>query len=60
MLYGAGLTEEDMHKAQVGIASLWWEGNAITHVNLRDLRFGSRQSMQQASAGFGEEGERGV
>lgn len=27
MLYGTGLTEADMHKAQVGIASVWYEGN---------------------------------
>ena len=27
MLYGTGLTEEDMGKAQVGIASVWYEGN---------------------------------
>ena len=27
MLYGIGLTEEDMHKPQVGIASMWYEGN---------------------------------
>ena len=27
MLYGAGLTEDDMEKPQVGIASNWWEGN---------------------------------
>ena len=27
MLYGTGLTEEDMQKPQVGIASVWYEGN---------------------------------
>lgn len=27
MLYGTGLTEADMNKAQVGIASVWYEGN---------------------------------
>jgi len=27
MLYGTGLTEEDMQRAQVGIASVWYEGN---------------------------------
>ncbi|MBQ12532.1 MAG: dihydroxy-acid dehydratase [Planctomyces sp.] len=27
MLYGAGLTESDMDKAQIGIASVWYEGN---------------------------------
>lgn len=27
MLYGAGLTDEDMEKGQVGISSVWFEGN---------------------------------
>jgi dihydroxy-acid dehydratase len=27
MLYGTGLTEKDMDKAQVGISSVWYEGN---------------------------------
>ena len=36
MLYGAGLTEEDMHKAQVGIASMGWEGNPC-NMHLNDL-----------------------
>ena len=27
MLYATGLREEDMNKAQVGIASVWFEGN---------------------------------
>jgi dihydroxy-acid dehydratase len=27
MLYGIGLTPTDMHKAQVGICSMWYEGN---------------------------------
>ena len=26
-LYATGMTEEDMHKAQVGIASVWYDGN---------------------------------
>ncbi len=36
MLYGVGLTDEDMHKAQVGIASVWWEGNTC-NMHLNDL-----------------------
>jgi len=36
MLYGTGLTEEDMHKAQVGISSVWWEGNTC-NMHLMDL-----------------------
>ena len=27
MLHGAGLSTEDLARAQVGIASMWWEGN---------------------------------
>ncbi|MGN6132840.1 MAG: dihydroxy-acid dehydratase domain-containing protein, partial [Aureliella sp.] len=34
MLYGTGMTEEDMQKAQVGIASVWYEGNTCNmHLN---------------------------
>jgi dihydroxy-acid dehydratase len=35
MLYGVGLTDQDMKKAQVGIASMGWEGNTCNmHLNL--------------------------
>jgi dihydroxy-acid dehydratase len=27
MLYGTGLTDADLQRAQVGICSMWWEGN---------------------------------
>src|SRR5712671_1127739 len=34
MLYGTGLTPDDMNKAQVGIASVWYEGNTCNmHLN---------------------------
>ena len=34
MLYGVGLTDEDMHRAQVGIVSTGWEGNTCNmHLN---------------------------
>ena len=36
MLYGTGMTEADMDKAQVGIASVWWEGNTC-NMHLNDL-----------------------
>ncbi|MGA9295433.1 MAG: dihydroxy-acid dehydratase [Ignavibacteriaceae bacterium] len=36
MLYGVGLTDEDMHKAQVGICSMGWEGNTC-NMHLNDL-----------------------
>jgi dihydroxy-acid dehydratase len=36
MLYGTGLTDKDMGKAEVGIASVWWEGNTC-NMHLNDL-----------------------
>jgi dihydroxy-acid dehydratase len=36
MLYATGLVEEDMHKPQVGIASMWFEGNPC-NMHLLDL-----------------------
>ncbi len=36
MLYATGLTEADMNKAQVGIASVWFEGNPC-NMHLLDL-----------------------
>jgi len=35
MLYATGLTEADMQKAQIGIASVWYEGNPCNmHLNV--------------------------
>lgn len=35
MLHAVGLTEADLKKAQVGIASVWWEGNPCNmHLNV--------------------------
>ena len=36
MLYGIGLTDEDLQKAQVGIVSMGWEGNTC-NMHLNDL-----------------------
>ena len=36
MLYGTGMTEKDMAKPQVGIASVWFEGNTC-NMHLLDL-----------------------
>ena len=36
MLYATGLTPDDMHKPQVGIASMWYEGNSC-NMHLNDL-----------------------
>jgi dihydroxy-acid dehydratase len=36
MLYGTGLTENDLNKAEVGIASMWYDGNTC-NMHLLDL-----------------------
>ncbi|TDL26222.1 dihydroxy-acid and 6-phosphogluconate dehydratase [Rickenella mellea] len=36
MLYAVGLKEEDMHKPQIGISPIWWEGNPC-NAHLLDL-----------------------
>ncbi|MDX1489595.1 MAG: dihydroxy-acid dehydratase, partial [Acidiferrobacterales bacterium] len=36
MLYGTGMTDEDMNKAEVGIGTVWWEGNTC-NMHLNDL-----------------------
>lgn len=36
MLYGTGLKTEDLAKAEVGISSVWWEGNTC-NMHLNDL-----------------------
>jgi len=36
MLYATGLTEQDMDKPQIGIASMWYEGNPC-NMHLLDL-----------------------
>ena len=36
MLYGTGLTDADMQKPQVGISSMWYEGNTC-NMHLNDL-----------------------
>jgi dihydroxy-acid dehydratase len=47
MLYGAGLTREDMNKAEVGIVSNWWEGNTC-NMHLNDLAAKVKQGVQAA------------
>ncbi len=47
MLYGAGLTEEDMGKPQVGIASMWWEGNPC-NMHLLDLAEKVKEGVRAA------------
>ncbi|MCB0322760.1 MAG: dihydroxy-acid dehydratase, partial [Bdellovibrionales bacterium] len=47
MLYGVGLTDEDMQKAQVGIASVWYEGNTC-NMHLLDLAEAVKQGVDEA------------
>jgi len=47
MLYATGLTAEDMNKAQVGIASVWYEGNPC-NMHLLDLADRVREGVQAA------------
>ncbi len=47
MLYGTGLTPADMAKAQVGIASVWWEGNTC-NMHLNDLAAAAKEGVQAA------------
>jgi dihydroxy-acid dehydratase len=47
MLYGTGMTDEDMNKAQVGIGSVWYEGNTC-NMHLLDLAAKVREGVQQA------------
>jgi dihydroxy-acid dehydratase len=47
MLHGAGLTREDMDKAQIGIASVWYEGNTC-NMHLNDLAARVREGVQAA------------
>ncbi len=45
MLYGTGLTDEDMNKAQVGIVSMWYEGNTC-NMHLLDLAAEVKKGVQ--------------
>ncbi len=47
MLYGVGLTDEDMHKPQVGIASMWYEGNTC-NMHLNDLAVKVKEGVTAA------------
>jgi dihydroxy-acid dehydratase len=47
MLYGTGLKSEDMGKAEVGIASVWWEGNTC-NMHLNDLAARVKEGVQAA------------
>jgi len=47
MLYATGLTESDMNKAQVGIASVWFEGNPC-NMHLLDLAAKVKEGVSAA------------
>ena len=47
MLYGVGLTTADMQKAQVGICSMWYEGNTC-NMHLNDLSAEVKVGVQAA------------
>ena len=47
MLYGAGMKPEDMAKAEVGIASVWWEGNTC-NMHLNDLAAKAKEGVLAA------------
>ena len=47
MLYGTGLTPIDLQKPQVGIASMWWEGNTC-NMHLDTLAAYVKEGVQAA------------
>ena len=47
MLYATGLTRADMDKAQVGIASVWYEGNPC-NMHLNDLAVETKKGVTEA------------
>ena len=61
MLYATGMSEADMNKAQVGIASVWYEGNPC-NMHLLDLSVKVKEGVvanyvhNQAAPGLGKIG----
>ena len=51
MLYATGLKPEDMGKAQVGISSVWYEGNPC-NMHLMDLSNIIKRGVQRAGLAF--------
>ncbi len=47
MLYGTGLSDADLNKAQVGIASMWYEGNTC-NMHLNDLAAAVKEGVTAA------------
>ena len=47
MLYGVGLSDDDMRRPQVGIASMWYEGNTC-NMHLNELAAWVKENMVDA------------
>ncbi|KAI9670065.1 MAG: dihydroxy-acid dehydratase ilv3 [Caeruleum heppii] len=47
MLYATGLSPADMHKAQIGISSVWYSGNPC-NMHLLDLNHQVKKGVEQA------------
>ena len=47
MLYATGLSQDDMNKAQVGVASVWFEGNPC-NMHLLDLAAAVKEGVEEA------------
>lgn len=47
MLYATGMTRDDMNKPQIGIGSVWYEGNSC-NMHLMDLSAVVKQGVQDA------------
>ncbi|OVA16850.1 Dihydroxy-acid/6-phosphogluconate dehydratase [Macleaya cordata] len=47
ILYGVGLSEDDMHKPQVGISSVWYEGNTC-NMHLLSLAEAVKEGVREA------------
>ena len=47
MLYGIGMSDADMQKAQVGISSVWYEGNTC-NMHLNELAANVKAGVEQA------------
>jgi dihydroxy-acid dehydratase len=46
MLYATGIKEQDITKPQVGIASMWWEGNPC-NMHLLDLAMEIKKGVEK-------------
>ena len=47
MLYATGMNEADMGRPQVGISSVWWEGNSC-NMHLMDLAAEVKRGVEEA------------